>query len=50
MNTEKKGIAILGSTGNLGKSALKLLKTYPDHYKVEVLAAKENKDLNSVYA
>lgn len=45
MSTEKKGIAILGSTGELGKKALQILKRFPDEYKVEVLTAKENKDL-----
>lgn len=43
--TEKKGIAILGSTGSIGTQALDVIKANPDRFSVEVLTAQNNADL-----
>lgn len=43
--TEAKHIALLGSTGSIGKQALEVLQTYPDKFVVEVLTAQNNADL-----
>jgi 1-deoxy-D-xylulose-5-phosphate reductoisomerase len=40
-----KHIAILGSTGSIGTQALEVIKSNPDHFKVEVLVANSNADL-----
>lgn len=45
MEENKIGIAILGSTGNLGQKVLEILEEYPNPYKIEVLSASENIDL-----
>ena len=42
---EKKGIAILGSTGSIGTQALEVLATYPDYFDLQVLTAGKNADL-----
>lgn len=44
MNT-KKGIAILGSTGSIGKQALEVIAAYPDKFDVQVLTAHSNSEL-----
>jgi 1-deoxy-D-xylulose-5-phosphate reductoisomerase len=41
----KKRIAILGSTGSVGKQALDIIGTFPDRFEVEVLTAYHNADL-----
>lgn len=41
----KKNIAILGSTGSIGKQALDVIKQFPDRFEVEVLTANQNVDL-----
>ena len=41
----KKQIAILGSTGSIGTKALEVIKTFPEHFGVEVLTAFNNADL-----
>ncbi|GAB3342368.1 1-deoxy-D-xylulose-5-phosphate reductoisomerase [Marivirga atlantica] len=43
--TQKKGIAILGSTGSIGTQALQVIKTHPDNFQVEVLTAQNNAQL-----
>ena len=43
--SEKKGIAILGSTGSIGKQALQVIEANPDKYFVSVLTAQNNADL-----
>lgn len=43
--TQKKGIAILGSTGSIGTQALEVLETYPDYFELVVLTANRNADL-----
>jgi len=43
--SNKKSIAILGSTGSIGTQALEVIKTHPDHFQVEVLTAQSNVDL-----
>ncbi len=41
----KKRIAILGSTGSIGKQALEVIGKNPDRFEVEVLTAFNNTDL-----
>jgi len=41
----KKRIAILGSTGSIGKQALEVMDTFPDHFEVEILTAYKNHEL-----
>ena len=43
--TNKKHIAILGSTGSIGKQALDVINKHPDVFEVEVLTAKNNTPL-----
>ena len=43
--SNKKSIAILGSTGSIGTQALEVIKSHPDHFQVEVLTAQHNVDL-----
>jgi 1-deoxy-D-xylulose-5-phosphate reductoisomerase len=45
LNSEKKHIAILGSTGSIGKQALEVIGSNPDYFEVEVLTAQNNADL-----
>ncbi len=42
---EKKGIAILGSTGSIGTQALEVIAANPDHFQVEVLTSQNNVEL-----
>jgi 1-deoxy-D-xylulose-5-phosphate reductoisomerase len=42
---KKKQIAILGSTGSIGKQALEVVVSHSDHFEVEVLTAQNNADL-----
>ncbi len=41
----KKDIIILGSTGSIGKSALEVVRRYPEHFNVVGLGAHRNVDL-----
>lgn len=43
--TNKKNIAILGSTGSIGTQALDVVKLHSDKFQVEVLTAQNNADL-----
>ncbi len=43
--TKKKSVAILGSTGSIGKQALEVIAAHPDVFEVEVLTALNNVDL-----
>ena len=45
MLTEKKKIAILGSTGSIGTQALDVIRSNPNAFEVEVLTAQNNADL-----
>lgn len=40
--TQKKHIAILGSTGSIGRQALEVIAQHPDYFEVEVLTAQNN--------
>ena len=40
-----KSIAILGSTGSIGRQALEVIQAHPDQLSVEVLTAQDNADL-----
>ena len=42
---QKKGIAILGSTGSIGTQALEVIEAYPDKFDLQVLSAYKNGDL-----
>ncbi len=46
----KKRVAILGSTGSIGKQALDVVRKNPDHFEIEVLTAYNNVDLLSKQA
>jgi 1-deoxy-D-xylulose-5-phosphate reductoisomerase len=46
----KKTIAVLGSTGSIGKQALEIVQANPDRLQVEVLTAQNNADLLIVQA
>ncbi|HEX4888312.1 MAG TPA: 1-deoxy-D-xylulose-5-phosphate reductoisomerase [Luteibaculaceae bacterium] len=41
----KRGVAILGSTGSIGTQALDVIRENPDRFSVEVLTANSNADL-----
>jgi 1-deoxy-D-xylulose-5-phosphate reductoisomerase len=41
----RKHIAILGSTGSIGKQALEVVAMHPDYFEVEVLTGQNNADL-----
>lgn len=41
----KKKIAILGSTGSIGKQALDVLSHYPEYYEIVAISARQNIDL-----
>ena len=40
----QRGIAILGSTGSIGRSTLDVLRRQPDHFRLVALAAGRNRD------
>lgn len=42
---EKKGIAILGSTGSIGTQALEVIEAYQDKFDLQILTANRNADL-----
>ncbi len=42
---QKKGIAILGSTGSIGTQALEVIEAYPEKFDLQVLTANFNADL-----
>ncbi|MEO9533738.1 MAG: 1-deoxy-D-xylulose-5-phosphate reductoisomerase [Crocinitomicaceae bacterium] len=42
---DKKRIAILGSTGSIGKQVLEVIAAYPDQFEVSLLSAHNNADL-----
>ena len=43
--SEKKGIAILGSTGSIGTQALEVIEAYPDLFDLRVITANSNAEL-----
>jgi 1-deoxy-D-xylulose-5-phosphate reductoisomerase len=43
--SQKKGIAILGSTGSIGTQALEVIEAYPEYFDLQVLTAGKNADL-----
>ena len=48
MNKEKsplRAVAILGSTGSIGKQAIDVILSHPEHFQIEVLTAQNNADL-----
>jgi len=45
LNSEKKHIAILGSTGSIGTQALEVIENHSDYFEVEVLTAQNNAEL-----
>lgn len=42
---EKKGIAILGSTGSIGTQALEVIESYPEKFDLQIITANKNADL-----
>jgi 1-deoxy-D-xylulose-5-phosphate reductoisomerase len=42
---QKKGVAILGSTGSIGTQALEVIAAYPDQFDLQVITAQSNADL-----
>jgi 1-deoxy-D-xylulose-5-phosphate reductoisomerase len=42
---QKKGIAILGSTGSIGTQALEVIESYPDIFDLQIITANKNADL-----
>lgn len=44
-SSKKKKIALLGSTGSIGKQALDVIRQHPDKFEVEVLTANSNDQL-----
>ncbi len=45
LDTKKRHIAILGSTGSIGKQALEVIAAYPEVFAAELLTASTNSDL-----
>lgn len=43
--SDKKHIAILGSTGSIGTQALEVISNHPEYFEVEVITAQNNADL-----
>jgi 1-deoxy-D-xylulose-5-phosphate reductoisomerase len=43
--SDKKGIAILGSTGSIGTQALEVISAYPENFDLQVLTAGKNAEL-----
>jgi len=41
---DKKRIAILGSTGSIGRQCLEVISKHPDHFEAEILTALDNSD------
>ncbi|MDR0801881.1 1-deoxy-D-xylulose-5-phosphate reductoisomerase [Fluviicola sp.] len=39
---QKKGVAILGSTGSIGTQALEVIRAYPDRFDLQVITAQSN--------
>lgn len=42
---QKKGVAILGSTGSIGTQALEVIESYPDLFDLQVITAQSNAEL-----
>ena len=42
---QKKGVAILGSTGSIGTQALEVLAAYPEQFDLQVITAQSNAEL-----
>ncbi len=42
---QKKGVAILGSTGSIGTQALEVIQTYPEKFDLQVITAQSNAKL-----
>src|SRR5579883_3032997 len=45
MTTFPKRIALLGSTGSIGRQTLDVVRRFPDHFRLVALAARSNVDL-----
>ncbi|MCH2224271.1 MAG: 1-deoxy-D-xylulose-5-phosphate reductoisomerase [Crocinitomicaceae bacterium] len=42
---QKKGVAILGSTGSIGTQALEVIETYKDRFDLQIITANKNAEL-----
>ena len=47
--SERKGIAILGSTGSIGTQALEVIEAYPEMFDLQVITAHSNADFTFSY-
>ena len=45
IDSNKKGLAILGSTGNIGQQALNVVSQNPEHFQIKILTANNNASL-----
>jgi 1-deoxy-D-xylulose-5-phosphate reductoisomerase len=45
MNSDRRRLAVLGSTGSIGRQTLDVVRAYPDRFEVVALAARGNVDL-----
>src|ERR1700738_2150897 len=45
MNTFPRRIALLGSTGSIGRQTLDVVRRFPEHFQVVALAARSNVEL-----
>ena len=45
MNSDRRRLAVLGSTGSIGRQTLDVVRAYPDRFEVAALAARGNVDL-----
>jgi 1-deoxy-D-xylulose 5-phosphate reductoisomerase len=44
---KKRGVAILGSTGSIGKQALEVIQAHADHFSAQVLTADQNANIQA---
>ncbi|MBW1867588.1 MAG: 1-deoxy-D-xylulose-5-phosphate reductoisomerase, partial [Deltaproteobacteria bacterium] len=40
-----KNLSVMGSTGSIGRNVLKIVRMFPDHFRIRALTAKENVEL-----
>lgn len=45
MNSNRRRLAVLGSTGSIGQQTLDVVRAYPEHFEIVALAARGNVDL-----
>jgi len=45
LKSETQNLAVLGSTGSIGRQTLQVVKEFPEHFRIEVLSAHGNPEL-----